>query len=166
MRIDPKTLPPEYQRQVADKLLQEMREKAAIRPVDERNGKRKYNNTPATRKGTQGREIRFDSTKEARRFDQLLLLLRAGEIRDLKLQPEYTLVEAYTTPDGVRVRPMRYRADFSYFRADKPGTSSAAGWRLVVEDVKSHATKTREYRLKKKLLMERFKVEITEVFDV
>ena len=42
--------------------------------------------------------IPFDSQKEACRFGELLLLLKAGKIKDLKLQPEFTLQEAFKTP--------------------------------------------------------------------
>lgn len=35
--------------------------------------------------------IPFDSQKEAGRFGELLLLLKAGKIKGLKLQPEFTL---------------------------------------------------------------------------
>ena len=42
--------------------------------------------------------LRFDSKKEARRFEALLLRLQAGEIQNLKLQQDYTLQEAYTLP--------------------------------------------------------------------
>ena len=48
----------------------------------------KYGNKKAVRNG-----ITFDSQKEAARYDQLMLRLCAGEIRDLKLQPEFTLQE-------------------------------------------------------------------------
>lgn len=68
----------------------------------------KYGNKKAVRNG-----ITFDSQKEAARYDQLMLRLCAGEIRDLKLQPEFTLQEAFTTPLGERVRAIKYRADFS-----------------------------------------------------
>ena len=56
----------------------------------------KYGNKKAVRNG-----ITFDSQKEAARYDQLMLRLCAGEIRDLKLQPEFTLQEAFTTPLSV-----------------------------------------------------------------
>ena len=129
-------LSPAAQEQVARKLGQAMA------------SKRKYHNEPVTVNG-----IRFDSRKEARHFRDLLALLRTGAIEDLKLQPEFTLQEAYTTPEGVRVRAIRYRADFSYKR----------GGELVVEDVKSRATMTREYEIKKKLMLDRFGVTIREV---
>ena len=63
----------------------------------------KYGNKKAVRNG-----ITFDSQKEAARYDQLMLRLCAGEIRDLKLQPEFTLQEAFTTPLGECVRAIKY----------------------------------------------------------
>lgn len=89
-------------------------------------------------------------------------MLRTGRIRGLKLQPQFTLQEAYTTAEGVRVRAIRYQADFSYELAvERPGDET--GWVLVVEDVKSRATKTRVYAMKKKLMQERFGIDIQEV---
>lgn len=153
MRIDEKDLPTKYQAQIAEKRLQNQREKA-----------KKYHNTPDERSGADGRKIRFDSKREAARYDELMLLLKAGKIRDLKLQPQFTLQEAYTTPEGVHVRAIRYQADFSYERGHgmRYGDKWEA-WETVVEDVKSRATKTRVYEMKKKLLRERWDIEIHEV---
>jgi hypothetical protein len=106
--------------------------------------------------------IRFDSKKEARRYEALLLRLKAGEIRDLKLQRDFTLQEAYTTAEGKRVRAIRYRADFCYDEL-YPDAKTPAGWRTVVEDVKSRATRTREYIIKRKLMLEKYNIEIQEV---
>lgn len=83
-------------------------------PADKPGGK--YHNQKDQRETEGGGKICFDSRKEARRFDELLALLRAGQIRDLKLQPQFTLQEAYTTAEGVRVRAIRYQADFMYHR--------------------------------------------------
>ncbi len=102
-----------------------------------------------------GAVLRFDSQKEARRYDFLIERERRGEIRDLRLQVDFTLQEAYTDTEGRRVRAIRYRADFTYHEG-------AQGVQ-VVEDVKSRATRTREYAMKKKLLKDRFGIDITEV---
>jgi len=107
--------------------------------------------------------VDFDSKKEARRYDELMAMLRAGQIRDLKLQPQFTIQEAYTTPEGQRVRAIRYQADFSYERATEPDCNGEIHWLRVVEDVKSRATKTRVYEIKKKLLREKLGIEIREV---
>lgn len=100
-------------------------------------------------------KLKFDSRKEARRYDALVLLLRRGEISDLRVQPEFTLIEAYTTPDGERVRALRYRADFSYRRNGE----------LIVEDVKSAATRTRVYLNKRKMMQEKYGITVREVME-
>ncbi len=98
-------------------------------------------------------EITFDSKKEARRYDALVLLLKSGEITDLRIQPEFTLIEGYTKPNGEKVKAMRYKADFSYRK----------GGVLVVEDVKSPGTRTRTYLDKRKLMWEIHGIEVKEV---
>ena len=89
--------------------------------------------------------------------------LTPGQIRELKLQPQFTIQEAFTTPEGRRVRAIRYQADFSYERPTAPDVTGEIHWLKVVEDVKSCATKTRVYEIKKKLLQEKFGIEIREV---
>ena len=123
----------------------------------------KYHSRKAARISPEGNTLEFDSQKEARRYDELALLLTAGTIRELKLQPEFTLQEAYTTTEGVRVRAIRYQADFSYERATAPDCNGDIHWVRVVEDVKSEATRTRVYEIKKKLLRERYGIDIREV---
>jgi len=155
------------QRQVLQKLTAAEAQKKAAKES-------KYHNRKDERAAGAGASIRFDSKKEARRFDELTAMLEAGEIRGLKLQPQFTLQEAYTTTEGVRVQAIRYQADFSYERAvkrtvqDGPEHSvvrfkTETEWVLVVEDVKSRATKTRVYAMKKKLMREKFGIDIQEV---
>lgn len=119
----------------------------------------KYHNRQEERDG-----IRFDSRKEAMRYDQLLLLKRNGIIRKLKLQPQFTLQESFIDPEnGERVRAIRYVADFSYEMNIGLDNQALPVWRPVVEDVKSAGTRTKEYEIKKKLLRERFGLRVTEV---
>ena len=135
---------------------------AAQKQVLEKLGKqaqeRKYHNEHDSRGN-----LHFDSKKEARRFDELVVLLRAGKIRNLKLQAQYTLQESYITETGERVRAIRYVADFAYERPTMPDCAGEVHWVPVVEDVKSKATRTAKYEMKKKLLRERFGLSITEV---
>jgi hypothetical protein len=90
----------------------------------------KYNAIKQTYNG----EI-FDSKKELNRFMELEILLRAREISDLEVHPKFDLMV-----NGVKIG--RYTADFRY----KKGSD------FIVEDVKSRATKTRDYVLRKKIL--------------
>lgn len=121
----------------------------------------KFHNEPATRCLQGGKPIRFPSQREARRFDQLMLQLRAGVIRNLKLQQSYTLQSAYTTPEGEHVRGITYRADFSYERATPPDVIGEVYWLPVVEDAKGKRTDV--YTMKKKLMKERLGISIEEV---
>lgn len=97
--------------------------------------------------------VRFDSQKEARRYDELMVMLRAEIITDLRLQPQFTLQESYLTEDGQRIRAIRYTADFSY----------RFGGKLVVEDVKSKPTRTKEYLRNKKMMRSKYGIDIQEV---
>ena len=101
--------------------------------------------------------------QQARRYDELILMLKAGQIRNLRLQQQYTLQESYITETGERVRAIHYVADFAYERPTAPDKYGTVFWLPVVEDVKSRATKTAQYEMKKKLLRERFNLTITEV---
>lgn len=136
--------------------LSEDAQRQILRKLGQTNGKPKANKYHA-RKDSRG-AIRFDSQREARRYDELMLMLKAGDIRKLKLQPQYTLQESYLTPEGERVRAIRYVADFSYERRDARGN-----WYSVVEDVKSRATATQVYRNKKKMMREIYGISVQEV---
>lgn len=119
--------------------------------------------------------IKFDSRKEARRYRHLLMAQEMGVIKDLRLQVDFTLQEAYTTAEGKRIRAIRYKADFTYkvqaagygYEAEL-GSEDIEYWRnlypgeLVVEDVKSRGTRTKEYQIKRKLMADRG-YEIREV---
>jgi len=102
------------------------------------NGRNKFGNRHVRLDG-----IRFDSAKEARRYQELKLLERAGEIQNLKLQPRFILQESFKR-DGKTHRKIEYVADFRYIENGEE----------IVEDVKSAITKKHPvYALKKKLLL-------------
>jgi hypothetical protein len=100
--------------------------------------------------------IKFDSKKEARRYSDLKLLERAGEISELELQPEF-----YFFIDGKPLkhkekgaRRIKYIADFRYTKEGE----------TIVEDVKSPATaKDSLFRLKKALFETIYDMELTIV---
>lgn len=138
-------------------IMQKLTEKKPAAGQTPKEGK--YHNHKAERMTEDGKVITFDSQKEARRYDELMLLLKHGKIQDLKLQPQFTIQEAYTTPEGQRVMAIRYQADFSY----KEPAASKGTMLDIVEDVKSPATKTRVYAIKRKLMAERFGVIIREI---
>lgn len=95
--------------------------------------------------------ITFDSKREARRYQELKLMERAGAIRDLRRQVRYELIPAFDV-DGKHYRPTCYIADFTYIDA-KTGKE-------VVEDVKGMRTDV--YKLKAKLFAYKYGVSILE----
>ena len=123
---------------------------AGTQPTAQSDAKtqQKYKNQKAKRGA-----VRFDSQKEARRYDELMVMLRAEIITDLRLQPQFTLQESYITENGQRIRAIRYTADFSY----------RFGGKLVVEDVKSKPTRTKEYLRNKKMMRSKYGIDIQEV---
>ena len=90
--------------------------------------------------------IKHDSIKEANRWCELNLLLRAGLIQDLQRQVRFELL-----PKQEGERAVYYIADFVY-------TENGI---KVVEDVKG--MKTKEYRLKKKMLLYFHGIKIKEI---
>lgn len=90
--------------------------------------------------------VEFDSQAEAARYVELRLLLNAGIISNLELQPKYVLVAKFTTRSGEKIRELSYVADFRY--VDGPTGKT------IVEDVKG--MKTEVYKIKKKLLLWRY----------
>lgn len=103
----------------------------------------------------------FDSRKEAQRFLVLKAMEKAGEIRDLKRQVRFELIptqrevsgsiykrgprKGQLKPGKVIEQPAYYSADFTYIDC-KTGE-------LIVEDCKSDATKTKDYVLRRKLML-------------
>lgn len=123
-----------------------------ISTYDAKRNRNKYRNQPTEVDG-----ILFDSKKEAQRWQELKLLERAGEIRDLERQVRFELLPA---DPPVYPRPLEYVADFTYMEVIEGMTL----WRRVVEDVKSPATrKNPVYRIKKRLLYQTYGLEIKEV---
>jgi hypothetical protein len=114
--------------------------------------------------------IEFDSRKEARRYRELLLLQRAGEIQKLRTQEKFVLIPSqYETvetgeyyqlgskkgiPKTKEVcveKAVVYVADFTYMENGK----------LVVEDTKGF--KTKDYIIKRKLMLKEYGIKIREV---
>lgn len=55
----------------------------------------------------------FDSIAESKRYKELALLQREGEIQDLQLQPKFLLQESFKK-NGKTYRKIEYIADFMY----------------------------------------------------
>ena len=157
-------MPPKMREQIAVKLVDQIQAKRAVSVAGIQEepsvSGNKYRNKKTVVDG-----ISFDSRKEARRYEQLMVALELGVIEDLRLQVDFTLIEAYTDAHGERHQALRYKADFTYKvrsagydHMAKLGYGDVEYWRslwpgaLVIEDVKSAGTKTRVYINKKKMM--------------
>jgi hypothetical protein len=83
-------------------------------------------------------EKEFDSKREGNRYKELKLLERAGEIKDLELQPRFLLQDSFKK-NGRTFRKIEYVADFKYIENGK----------AIVEDVKGMQTDV--FKLKHKI---------------
>ncbi len=83
-------------------------------------------------------EKEFDSKREGNRYKELKLLERAGEIKDLELQPRFLLQDSFKK-NGRTFRKIEYVADFKYIENGK----------TIVEDVKGIQTDV--FKLKHKI---------------
>lgn len=129
--------------------------------------KNKYRSRKITRDGNT-----FDSLKEYRRFCELRQLEKAGEIQNLERQKPFELIpaqyeeiptgefykrgECKGQPKFKRVcieQSIVYNADFVYIENGK----------TVVEDTKSSATKTKDYILKRKMMLYFHGIKIKEI---
>ena len=89
--------------------------------------------------------IKFHSKREATRYQELKLMERAGEIKDLQLQVKYSL-----DVNGVHIA--NYFSDFNYW--------DYRFCQVIVEDTKG--VKTGVYSLKKKLMKACHDIDIFE----
>lgn len=90
---------------------------------------------------------RWDSKKELAYYENLLLLQKAGEIKEIELQPSFLLQEAFKR-NGKTERAIRYNADFKVTYSDG---------HIEIIDVKASTKfKTEVYRIKRKLFLYRY----------
>lgn len=112
--------------------------------------------------------VTFDSKKEAKRYQELRILEKAGEITNLRRQVKFELIpdqrefngrEIYTKgpkkgcfkPGKLLERKVEYAADFVYTQDGQQ----------VVEDTKGFRTK--DYIIKRKLMLYRYGIRIREI---
>jgi hypothetical protein len=91
----------------------------------------------------------LDSKKEARRYQELMLLEKAGIIKELQAQVRYELQPSYKIKNKT-IRAIIYVADFVYKENET----------LVIEDVKGFRNEV--YKIKKKLFEFKYGIEIKE----
>ncbi|MBO7319131.1 MAG: DUF1064 domain-containing protein [Clostridia bacterium] len=84
--------------------------------------------------------IMFASKREAKRYRELILLLKCGKISALELQKKFILQPPYRK-NGKSIREITYVADFVYFDKERN--------KVIVEDSKGYRTEV--FKLKKKI---------------
>lgn len=109
-------------------------------------GRSKYNN-----KIVEYDKQVFDSKKERDRYIQLKYLSNDKIITNLRRQVKFKLVDAQYKGGKCVERGVTYIADFVYEQHGK----------TVVEDVKG--VRTQVYIIKRKLMLERYGIEIKEI---
>ena len=99
----------------------------------------------------------FDSRREYRRYQELLLLQRAGKISELRRQVKYELLPSQRMDGKCVERPLHYIADFVYTQDGEN----------VVEDVKGYRDPASagyaKYVIKRKLMLYRYGIRVREV---
>ena len=90
---------------------------------------------------------KFRSLMERARYYELLLLQKAGRIKNLKLQVRYKL-----KVNGILI--CTYISDYDYLE------NTSLGWVLRVEDCKG--TRTLLYKVKRQLMLALFNIQIYE----
>ena len=95
--------------------------------------------------------VTFDSKKEAKRYQELRILEKAGAITDLQRQVKFELIPAQRIDGKVAERRVEYKADFVYTQDGQ----------TIVEDTKGY--KTKDYIIKRKLMLWVHGIRIREI---
>lgn len=99
----------------------------------------------------------FDSRREYRRYQELMILQRAGKISELRRQVKYELLPSQRMDGKCAERPLHYIADFVYTQDGE----------TVVEDVKGYRDPASagyaKYVIKRKLMLYRYGIRVREV---
>lgn len=160
MRIE--DLPPRMRQQALKQIgEQEKNKKNSIisdelsKPTAKQSGRSKYKATKKTVTLPDGTEHTFDSAKEARVYDDLLIRLKAKEISNLRLQVPYELIPKQRLTTGKTERSVKYIADFVY---EEDGITK-------VVDVKGYrrGTAYAVFVIKRKLMKWVHGIEVLEV---
>lgn len=99
--------------------------------------------------------FKFDSKAESRRYLELKNLAQTHKIEDLRLQVPFELIPSQYQDGKCIERSVKFVADFTY---KENGI-------LVVEDVKSPATITPAFVIKRKLMLHMHGIRVKECFQ-
>lgn len=95
---------------------------------------------------------KFDSKRESKKYQELVLRRNAGDITALELKPKYELIPSKRRADGTLERACAYIADWRFI--DSEGA-------LHVQDAKGFRTDS--YIIKRKLMFMIHNIEVEEV---
>jgi len=102
--------------------------------------------------------IRFASQAEGRRYSELKLLEKAGQITNLTIHPKFEFViDDEVLRDPTTNRKITYSADFMYHEAGSLKVEDVKGWK------KGKPIQTPEYRIKKALMWAIYLIKVIEV---
>lgn len=131
--------------------------KIAIEEVQRQKKSSKYGAKKMQACLADGTQHTFDSVKEFDRYQELVLMERAGQISDLRLQVPFELIPKQKLTSGKTERACSYVADFVY---EKNGEK-------VVEDVKGYrdpaSAAYAKFTIKRKLMLFIHHIEVQEV---
>lgn len=106
-------------------------------------GERGRHGNKFTKRIINGREVLFDSLKEAKYYDELYIKERIGQIRNLETQKSFELIPTMKH-NGITLRKITYKADFYFIENNK----------IIVVDTKGFATDN--YKIKKRLFLQKY----------
>lgn len=161
-RLNISDLPPRMRKQALKQIAEQERDKRnSIMPEEPpkqsemQSGSSKYKAVKKTVTLPDGTEHTFDSAKEFRVYDDLLIRLKAKEISNLRLQVPYELIPNQMLSTGKTERSVKYIADFVY---EEDGVTK-------VVDVKGYRKGTAYgvFVIKRKLMKWVHGIEIIEI---
>ena len=162
-RLRLEDLPPKMRQQAIKQIAEQEKAKLdLLKPVSDtlttaanQTDGNKYKAKKTTVVLPDGTEHTFDSAKEARIYNELLVRLKAKEIQNLSLQKEYVLLPKQIKSNGKAERGIKYIADFYYEEGGKPRVIDVKGYR------KGQAYAV--FVIKRKLMLWIHHIEVEEV---
>ncbi len=142
---------------ISESVLIKLRGKRGAMPAPANRSK--YGNKVTIGYDLDGGEIKFHSVREAKRWADLLIRYRKGEVRNVQRQVPYRFevngIELRAKPRKKLGHAVKYVADFVYEEANRNGV-----WLTVVEDAKG--MRTDAYKIKWALMKACHGIEVRE----
>ena len=98
--------------------------------------------------------IWFDSQTEGRRYEYLYALQVAGEIQDLRVHPQFTVIPGFVSANGKRTPAVKFKPDFAYYQGNKWIVEDVKGLRKTKTLKKPKPAQASEFILRRKLFQQ------------